>query len=456
MENLDLNEILNRKNEEHTMMSLLQQFDNNKEDISIKRNIYIYGSSGIGKTTFVVNILKKMNYDIVKYDASDIRNKSVIENIAHHNMSDKNIISMFRNKVKNIAVVMDEIDGMNNGDKGGINSLIKIIRPKKTKKQKLEEQTRNPIICIGNYHIDKKINELMKVCNIIELKPPTTEQINTLITLLLPNIRDSLKESMCDFIQRDLTKFVNVYDIYNNTSELLRDDLFHNIFRKKSFNENTKQITQHLFLKPNSIFEHNNVINDTDRTIVGLLWHENVINHIQKEPNNISIPFYLKILNNICFSDYIDRITFQKQIWQFNEMTSLIKTFYNNKLYHEHINMNPKYVNMKLLENTNNIRFTKVLTKYSTEYNNNNFIQNMCQCLNIERKDLFSLFFYIRDKYKDHEIYSFFEDTDITKLDINRLCRFLDKYIYENATGLTEVFIQEDKMSEDDIVDEAI
>ena len=118
--------------------------------------------------------------------------------------------------------------------------------------------------------------------------------------------------------------------------------------------------------------------------------------------------------------------------------------------------MNPKYVNMKLLENTNNIRFTKVLTKYSTEYNNNNFIQNMCQCLNIERKDLFSLFFYIRDKYKDHEIYSFFEDTDITKLDINRLCRFLDKYIYENATGLTEVFIQEDKMSEDDIVDEAI
>ena len=31
---------------------------------------------------------------------------------------------------------MDDIDGMNNGDKGGINSLIKIIRPKKTKKQK--------------------------------------------------------------------------------------------------------------------------------------------------------------------------------------------------------------------------------------------------------------------------------------------------------------------------------
>ena len=37
---------------------------------------------------------------------------------------------------KKIAILMDEIDGMNGGDKGGINSLIKLIRPKKTKKQK--------------------------------------------------------------------------------------------------------------------------------------------------------------------------------------------------------------------------------------------------------------------------------------------------------------------------------
>ena len=43
-------------------------------------------------------------------------------------------------KEKKIAIVMDEIDGMNSGDKGGINALIKLIRQKKTKKQKLEEK----------------------------------------------------------------------------------------------------------------------------------------------------------------------------------------------------------------------------------------------------------------------------------------------------------------------------
>ena len=48
-------------------------------------------------------------------------------------MSDKNILSLFNKKSKSIAIIMDEIDGMNNGDKGGINSLIKLIRPKKQK-----------------------------------------------------------------------------------------------------------------------------------------------------------------------------------------------------------------------------------------------------------------------------------------------------------------------------------
>ena len=72
---------------------------------------------------------------------------------------------------------MDEIDGMNSGDKGGINTLIKLMRPKKTKKQKKEDLTSTPIICISNYHMDKKINELMKVCTPFELKTPTNEQI---------------------------------------------------------------------------------------------------------------------------------------------------------------------------------------------------------------------------------------------------------------------------------------
>lgn len=439
MENIELNKILDRLNEEQVMKQLLINFNKNNKDLTNKNNIYLYGKSGTGKTTFVMNLLKEMDYDVVKYDAGDIRNKSIIENITKHNMSDKNIMSMFHKKIKKIVIVMDEIDCMNNGDKGGINSLIKIIRPKKTKKQKLEDNTLNPIICIGNYHIDKKIKELMKVCNVIELKPPTIKQIQTIISLIMPNIEKQLLINISEFVQNDLKKLVNIYEIYKKNSNILKNNLFNNILKKKSFNDDTKEITNLLFKNKYSISEHNHLINDTDRTIVGLLWHENIIDHLKNSKK--TIPFYLKILENICFSDYIDRITFQKQIWQFNEMTSLLKTFYNNKLFHEEFKNSSS--NIKPLKE---IRFTKVLTKYSTEYNNYIFIQNLCQLLNMDQNDLFYFFLKLKETYQESDIYSIFEDLEISKLDINRVFRFLDKYMNENAANLSETIITEEDL----------
>ena len=104
-----------------------------------------------------------------------------MELITNQNMSNINVYTMFTRERKKIVIVMDDIDGMNNGDKGGINSLIKIIRPKKTKKQKQEELSMNPIICIGNNQIDKKIKELVSQCKSISLNTPTQQQIKELL-----------------------------------------------------------------------------------------------------------------------------------------------------------------------------------------------------------------------------------------------------------------------------------
>ena len=162
MDTINVNKILNRCAIKKNITEILDYFEKNKQNLLTKRGIYIYGNPGSGKSHFIKEILKELDYDMIMYDAGDIRNKSIIDTITKHNMSDQNILSMFYGKSKKIAIVMDEIDGMNSGDKGGINSLIKLIRPKKTKKQKLEDVTLNPIICIGNYrnyyYFDKYIN----------------------------------------------------------------------------------------------------------------------------------------------------------------------------------------------------------------------------------------------------------------------------------------------------------
>ena len=436
MESLNFNKILNREEKASAIKEILTNFELNKNNLLFKKGIYVYGDPGSGKTTFVTNILKEMNYDIIKYDAGDIRNKSIIDNITKHNMSDKNIMSLFNNKVKRIAIIMDEIDGMNNGDKGGINSLIKLIRPKKTKKQKLEEVSMNPIICIGNYHIDKKIKELMKVCNVVELKTPNSGQISGIIKTLLPEIEDNNKNKIINYVQGDIRKLNNIYSIYNSKSDIFKSDIIDDIFQLKSYNDDTKKITNKLINNNYNIDDHNTIMNETDRTIVGLLWHENIIDVLGKEDKSISIPFYIKQLDNMCFSDYIDRITFQKQIWQFNEMSSLIKTFKNNKLYHESFKKKQKY-------DPTEVRFTKVLTKYSTEYNNSLFIQNLCQQLGMDKKDLFSFFLELKNNFDDNQLLLLFENYEITKLDINRIYRYLDKYTKENAADEIEIEIDE-------------
>jgi len=433
MQYTNYNNILERETTCESIKNILTNFEQNKTNLSFKRGIYLYGAPGSGKTQFIVNLLTEMNYDIIKYDAGDIRNKSVIDTITKNNMSDKSVISLFKKKSKPIAIIMDEIDGMNNGDKGGINSLIKIIRPKKTKKQKLEELSFIPIICISSYHVDKKIKELMKVCNVYELNTPSDNQMQTILNLSLPIIDDTTKKNIAIFLQGDLRKLNSINKMYNYNNDILKNELFKSIFKLKSYNEDTKEITQKLFNDKHSISEHNTIMNDTDRTIVGLLWHENVIDIISNEPKNIRMPLYKKILDNICFSDYIDRITFQKQIWQFNEMSSLIKTFHCNKILHDTIK-NTK----NTIQSPPEIRFTKVLTKYSTEYNNFLFIQELCQKLSLDKKDMFSFFINLKDKYTEDEIYNMFELYEINKLDINRIYRYLDKYLNKNYKSMKD------------------
>ena len=445
MEHLNLNKILDREWIVDKIKTILQDIDKTKcGDHQIKKGFYMYGNPGSGKTEFVSSVLKTLGYDAITYDAGDIRNKSIIETIAKHNMSNQNIMSMFEKKVKKIVIVMDEIDGMNNGDKGGITHLIRLIRPKKTKKQKTEESSVNPIVCIGNYHTDKKIKELIKVCHTFELKTPTTSQMNEIVTKLMPSLDEELVQNIIEFTQGDLRKVTTIYNIYKQdesiptsasmcatvstktNGSILNTSIIKMIFEPKTYNENNKQLTKKLFDFNYSFHEHNTLLNETDRTTVGLLWHENIIDMMSKYKNKDSICFYKKVLDNICFADYVDRITFQKQIWQFNEMSSLIKTFYNNKLYHEYEPFKKKYKC-----NLADIRFTKVLTKYSTEYNNSLFIQNLCQQLGMDQKDMFTFFFNLKNKYKYNEekIFEILHTYDIGKLDISRIYRYLNKYL---------------------------
>jgi hypothetical protein len=262
------------------------------------------------------------------------------------------------------------------------------------------------------------------VCETIELKRPTNNQMKNIVKKMFKIKSKKLEQRIVDFCQSDLRKIEIAFDIYKSDKKLLSEDLIENMLEVKNYNEDTKIIVKKLLNNHYTLNDHTNIMNDTDRTSIGLLFHENIIDTFSNFKKEKSINLYLEVLNNICFSDYIDRLTFQKQIWIFNEMSSLTKTMSNNDIYMKFKKMEKN----KSVYNPENVRFTKVLTKYSTEYNNMQFIQNLCKQLNMDRADMYIFFLDLRKKMSIEDIITLFnnENYEINKLDVNRIYRFLD------------------------------
>jgi hypothetical protein len=92
------------------------------------------------------------------------------------------------------------------------------------------------------------------------------------------------------------------------------------------------------------------------------------------------------------------------------------------------------------------IRFTKVLTKYSTEYNNIEFIYDLCKKMDMDKKDLMTIFQEMRIFYTEknadfmndvatmNSIEAIFESYEINKLDIKRIYRYLDRNVKKTDT----------------------
>jgi hypothetical protein len=396
-----MNTLLQRDLPEKTMIEFLKNF--NKHDDKSKKCVYIYGPPGCGKTTFALTILKSLHYDVITYDACDSRNKNTIETINIHNVSDTNVMDSFFKRKTNMVILMDDVDYMNNGDKGGINSLIKLVRPKKTKRQKTETITHIPIVCIGLPNQEKKMKELMKCCVTIELKEATPHQITSILQNRAPTYLPMASQI------KSIKKVFQVVDMYDkNFSGNMDMILYHSI------HEDAKQSTQRI-MNSHCSFSEYEAMNDTDRSIISLLWHENVIDLLQKMKPAAMILLYTKILNELCFTDYVDRITFQKQLWGFGEMSFILKTFYTNYIF--------KQENQYKIHD---IRFTKILTKYSTEYNNTTFVQRICCELAMDKKDMFAYMIELRKKHTETDILQHLNHC-ISLLDLNRLYRYIDK-----------------------------
>ncbi len=132
--------------------------DYQNEIENTKRALLITGKPGIGKTTLAKLLLSENCYEIIEFNASDIRNQKLVRDKLKNIIGKISISSLMGGK-KYIGIIMDEVDGMSTGDKGGISELISFINPNKGKKKKIKKYY-NTQIQLFVFVMMKKIKKL--------------------------------------------------------------------------------------------------------------------------------------------------------------------------------------------------------------------------------------------------------------------------------------------------------
>ena len=138
------------------------------------KSILISGPPGVGKTTTARLVCTQLGYDFVEVNASDTRNKS--SDLVGEGLK-SNLISAVKEMITNSSIklahaskkmvlIMDEVDGMSGGDRGGVTELISILK-----------STKIPIICICNDRYSPKLKSLLSHCEECVFQRPLRPQL---------------------------------------------------------------------------------------------------------------------------------------------------------------------------------------------------------------------------------------------------------------------------------------
>lgn len=175
-----------------------------------ERAIILSGPPGIGKTTAAHLAAKLEGYDIIESNASDVRSKKLVESGVSEVMNNTSLHGFFAGdgkkidkEKKKIVLIMDEVDGMSAGDRGGVAALAKFCK-----------KTEVPLILICNERKLPKMKPFDFVAHDIKFQRPQVDQIRSRIMTICH--REGLKlspqvlEALIEGSNRDIRQIVNM------------------------------------------------------------------------------------------------------------------------------------------------------------------------------------------------------------------------------------------------------
>lgn len=212
-----------------------------KDGSGVFRAAMLYGPPGIGKTTAAHLVAQELGYDILEQNASDVRSKTLLNAGVKNALDNMSVVGYFKHNEeaqnlngKHFVIIMDEVDGMSGGDRGGVGQLAQFCR-----------KTSTPLILICNERNLPKMRPFDRVCLDIQFRRPDANSIKSrLMTIAIrekfkldPNVIDRLIQTT----RGDIRQVINLLSTISTTTKTINHE---------NINEISKAWEKNIALKP--------------------------------------------------------------------------------------------------------------------------------------------------------------------------------------------------------------
>lgn len=260
--------------------------------------VFLYGPPGVGKTTLAHRAVNDAGLRAVECNASQFRHKAAMSELIEPLLHSQNVTDYFRPEGhRSLGVILDEIDGMSTGDRGGLTELVRILKDYKGP---------NAIICISNEWQEKRYQPLMRFALCRHVTPPDLASCAEWMGRTPSDVQDQWIRHQGDLrklLQWSAASSSSAGDAADTANDISRSLSVHDLVMRLLAGELDLQEEPHF--------------DNIDLNMVGLHLHETLPSWIREHYGSdaASWDIYRDCLGTISTSDRQDYYTFFHQHW---------------------------------------------------------------------------------------------------------------------------------------------
>jgi DNA polymerase III delta prime subunit len=334
---------------------------------------FLYVPSGIGKTTLVRQLLAHHNFHVYELNAGCVRSKKRITEVLEKIVGNQSV-SVMRNHHQTIGILMDEVDGMSCGDKGGLHELFHIVQQQQT------GALIHPVVCVGNRPYEKKLGP--NLYQEFPVRRPSESEIAKRLQYICDceqvRIDPIAVQMVVKYGAQDVRRTIHflqelVYFFGNDPDrEIDTDDVatVKQVTTKTLVDRNLFHTTTDVFARPQTAA----ALYDTyksDENLIPMMLHENVPTQMMtKALPDDPMRVYTDLLHQYSISD----VLYNSGCWELSYAHAALTCGYTNERVGRHISKSSA---------TKPVQFTNTLTKSATQANTYATLTRMSTCFGV-------------------------------------------------------------------------